>query len=59
VWLGSELKEKLADESLIGKIARVYLKQDKSGRSIESEQIIYVKQGNEDEGFKSYFKSWK
>lgn len=58
LWLGSQLQEKLADESLIDKIVRLYLKQDKSGRNIESEQIIHVKQGSEEDEFKSFFKAW-
>lgn len=58
VWLGTQLQEKLNDQSLIGKIGKLYLKQDKSGRDIESEQIIYVKQGSEEDDFKAYFNSW-
>lgn len=58
VWLGKELEEKLPDESVIGKVASAYLKQDKSGRQLESEHVIHVKQGAESADFKSYFKSW-
>ncbi|KAI2804260.1 hypothetical protein BLOT_003239 [Blomia tropicalis] len=58
VWLGSQLQEKLADESKVGKIAEFYLKKDKSGRQLEPAKIIYVKQGSENDEFKSYFKSW-
>lgn len=58
VWLGKELEDKLPDESVIGKIASAYLKQDKSGRQLESEHVVHVKQGAEDADFKSYFKSW-
>jgi len=58
VWVGNQLQEKLADESLVDKIVKLYLKQDKSGKTLTPEQIIRVKQGDEDDEFKSYFKSW-
>lgn len=59
VWVSKQIQEEIKSEQQFKNIAQRYLAQDKSGRKLKPDQIEIVKQGQEDDYFKTYFYSWK